>query len=604
MERGAADRPSDSPQGQRLRDPQRDEPFRGVGEIGGGGAPNLTDSTSGGAIRVAQDAIEQCDDAFFDSQRVDGAVALRAGDADEQLALHVVGGRTCDGVREANGTHILRGCRIAMFQRVAQDSRRHRVPIAPIAVAADGTAFVRLTAVVQRDDAGVGHEGTRTAMTDLDSRSREHEAVVLDGTRIAEQRVVDRASERPNCHGLAGEDDAVNLPRHALGIVPRRRQRGRIWVVPGRSSFTMCAVPRFTLVLLLALAAGATAWAQPPDNGVPALLEQARVSRQQGRTADAVQLARRALRAAEAAASPELIEASLAALSASQEAAGDYPGALASLRRYTELHERQLRESTARAVGVDRRRFQWAVFAGSTVLLGLLGFGIYRRRAKSARLAAALSITDPLTGLKNRRYMLLTMGGDIAAGERKRRDAPPGVRPSDADLVFLLADLDRFKTVNDEFGHEAGDLVLTQVADVLRESCRASDTIARWGGDEFLVVSRFTDRRTAPVLAERIRAAIEERAFDVGDGRTIHRSCSVGIAAFPFSVTHPAALGWEQVIAIADQALHRAKRAGANAWVAVSVAEAATAQQLEPRSGDTLDQWVADGTATVEPANT
>ena len=165
------------------------------------------------------------------------------------------------------------------------------------------------------------------------------------------------------------------------------------------------------------------------------------------------------------------------------------------------------------------------------VLLGLIGFSIYRRRAESARIAEELSVTDPLTGLKNRRYMLLTVGADIAAAGRKRRIAPAGVRPSDADLIFLLIDLDDFKSVNDEFGHQAGDQMLAQVADVLRESCRASDTIARWGGDEFLVVSRFADRRTAAVLAERIRASVEHRAFEVGDGRTVHRSCTVGFAS-------------------------------------------------------------------------
>ena len=178
----------------------------------------------------------------------------------------------------------------------------------------------------------------------------------------------------------------------------------------------------------------------------------------------------------------------------------------------------------------DRRRFQLNVVGGSSLLLGLIGFSIYRRRVQSARATREVAITDPLTGLKNRRYMLLTMGGDIAAAQRKRRNAPFGVRPSDADLLFLLIDLDRFKSVNDEFGHQAGDTMLIQVADVLRESCRASDTIVRWGGDEFLLVSRFSDRRTGPVLAERVRAAIEQRVFEFSDGRTVQRTCSLGFA--------------------------------------------------------------------------
>jgi diguanylate cyclase (GGDEF)-like protein len=248
----------------------------------------------------------------------------------------------------------------------------------------------------------------------------------------------------------------------------------------------------------------------------------------------------------------------------------------------------------------ERWRLQRNVLAGGTVLAGLAALIVYWRRAESARLADELTVSDSLTGLKNRRYMRLTIGGDIAAGHRKRRDAPTGVRPSDADLVFLLIDIDRFKALNEEFGHQAGDLVLMQVADVLRESCRASDTIARWGGDEFLILSRFTDRRTGSLLAERIRMAIEQRSFDLGDGRTIQRTCTVSFAAYPFSTTHPDALTWEQVVAIADQALHRVKVAGSNAWIGVLASETATETRFLPRVGNTLEQWLADGTVTTE----
>jgi diguanylate cyclase (GGDEF)-like protein len=319
------------------------------------------------------------------------------------------------------------------------------------------------------------------------------------------------------------------------------------------------------------------------------------------------------------------------ALAAAQERAGDHAGALASYRRFKEAQDRKAAEEHAAALAAleqqyvaerrvsereraqradavrqrdaDRRWFQRGLFGGSALLLGLAGLGLYRRRAESARIAEQLSVTDPLTGLKNRRYLLLTIGADIAAGDRKRRNAPVGVRPSDSDLLFLLIDLDRFKSVNDDFGHQCGDAVLIQAADVLRESCRASDTIARWGGDEFLVVSRFSDRRTGSVLAERIRAAVDQHPFDLGDGRTLRRSCSIGYAPLPFAPAHPNALSWEQVVAVADQALQRAKKAGANAWLGVTASETAAAEQFRPRIGNTLEQWIADGTVTVEPSD-
>ena len=361
---------------------------------------------------------------------------------------------------------------------------------------------------------------------------------------------------------------------------------------------------------------------------VNALLDLSRFNREQGRGRLAIDYAHRALTLAQETGSRELVSRSWEELASNQERAGDLAGALASYRRFKDDHdrivdeekkkqlellerkyqserqasetERQQREAAVRALAAGRRRFQLNLVGGSSLLLGLIGFSIYRRRVASARLARELAVTDPLTGLKNRRYVLLTMGGDIAAAQRKRRNAPFGVRPSDADLVFLLIDLDRFKSVNDEFGHQAGDTMLIQVADVLRESCRASDTIARWGGDEFLLVSRFSDRRTGSVLAERTRAAIEQRVFDLGDGRTVQRTCSLGFASFPFSIAHPEALTWEQVVAIADQALYRAKRAGANKWIGVSASDTATEEQLRPRPVNTLEQWIEDGTATTE----
>jgi diguanylate cyclase (GGDEF)-like protein len=365
-----------------------------------------------------------------------------------------------------------------------------------------------------------------------------------------------------------------------------------------------------------------------PRTLVDALLDLSRFNRERGRGRVAVDYSRRALSVAEKTGSRELIGLTWEALISSQERAGDAAGALASSRRFKEesdrrsdeetkkqidtleqkyqaerqanAMERERREAAVRTLAADRRRFQRNLLGGSSILLGLIGFGLYRRRAASARLGRELAITDPLTGLKNRRYMLLTIGGDIAAAQRKRRNAPFGVRPSDADLVFLLIDLDRFKSLNDELGHQAGDTMLIQVADVLRESCRASDTIARWGGDEFLLVSRFSDRRTGSVLAERIRTAIEQRVFELGDGHTVQRTCSIGFASFPFSIAYPDALTWEQVVALADQALARAKRAGSNKWLGVTSSDTAAEERFRPRPGNTLEQWIEDGTVTTE----
>jgi diguanylate cyclase (GGDEF)-like protein len=166
-----------------------------------------------------------------------------------------------------------------------------------------------------------------------------------------------------------------------------------------------------------------------------------------------------------------------------------------------------------------------------------------------------------------------------------------------------MIDVDKFKGVNDELGHKAGDAILAQVGDLLHESCRASDVVARWGGDEFLAVSRFTDRHGGSALAERIRSAVARHAFDVGDGRTRHCECSVGVAAYPFSLEDVDALTWEQVVAVADQALYRAKRAGANGWVSVMARAGVTPGQLgQPE--DSLGRWIADGLVAIETSTT
>ncbi|WP_419582257.1 GGDEF domain-containing protein, partial [Thiolapillus sp.] len=128
-------------------------------------------------------------------------------------------------------------------------------------------------------------------------------------------------------------------------------------------------------------------------------------------------------------------------------------------------------------------------------------------------------------------------------------------------IFFVMIDLDGFKPINDAYGHAAGDQVLMQVRDVLRASCRDSDVIIRWGGDEFLVVGENNNIHAAERLAERIRRNLAEFQYQVGEGHTVTLSGSIGFSMYPFSVHGKAdQMSWEQVIAIADDAsLHSEK---------------------------------------------
>jgi predicted signal transduction protein with EAL and GGDEF domain len=93
--------------------------------------------------------------------------------------------------------------------------------------------------------------------------------------------------------------------------------------------------------------------------------------------------------------------------------------------------------------------------------------------------------------------------------------------------------------------------------------------ILRWGGDEFLIVGRYADRSVASKLAERIRKAVEQHAFDLGLDRPVHLSASIGFAFYPFIPSAPTRITWEQVVTIADRALYGAKASGRNAWVGI-----------------------------------
>ena len=175
------------------------------------------------------------------------------------------------------------------------------------------------------------------------------------------------------------------------------------------------------------------------------------------------------------------------------------------------------------------------------------------------------SLTDPLTGLRNRRYFSATIDADVGQALRSYADARD---PHTRDLVFYLIDADNFKEVNDHYGHDVGDKVLVEMAQRLSSSIRHSDVLVRWGGEEFLIVSRYTDRSDAEWLAQRVLSAVADKPFSLGaSGKTIHRTCSLGWAAFPWLQHNPRAVRYEEVLTLADRALHQAKESGRNCAV-------------------------------------
>ncbi|MDQ3068195.1 MAG: diguanylate cyclase [Acidobacteriota bacterium] len=309
-----------------------------------------------------------------------------------------------------------------------------------------------------------------------------------------------------------------------------------------------------------------------------------------GRGREAAALAASALSIAEATKSRELQRRALEQLASGEELAGRAVPALAAYKRFKTLEGEIFAEDKARRLETLERRYQGekvqaenerllsrqalnelqasrsrtqrnAVAAAGALAL-VVGVFMYRRRVDAARLASELSVTDSLTGLRNRRFVQQTIEADVAAVVRRARTDP------DAALVFMMLDVDHFKAINDGHGHKGGDLILTGVAGVLRATCRASDTITRWGGEEFLIVCREMPARDSAVLAERLRSAIEAQPFALPGGATLRCTCSIGFSSLPSKVSDGAPeLTWEQAIALADRGLYEAKREGRNRWV-------------------------------------
>jgi diguanylate cyclase (GGDEF)-like protein len=126
-------------------------------------------------------------------------------------------------------------------------------------------------------------------------------------------------------------------------------------------------------------------------------------------------------------------------------------------------------------------------------------------------------------------------------------------------LTLVLFDIDHFKKVNDTYGHQAGDYVLSEISTLLTAALRAEDVFARYGGEEFAVICRGSDVMQGQIVAERMRKAVENHKF-VFEGTHIPLTISVGVAGLP----DPAVKDAVELVSLADQALYKSKNGGRN----------------------------------------
>jgi diguanylate cyclase (GGDEF)-like protein len=212
---------------------------------------------------------------------------------------------------------------------------------------------------------------------------------------------------------------------------------------------------------------------------------------------------------------------------------------------------------------VDPYAWSYGYVQGIGYVTVLIGFMLWIRHIRTARAELGwMASTDGLTRLTNRRQALLLLAHERARAKRYS-----------ASLSVIMIDVDRLKPVNDSLGHHAGDALLMHVGEVLKRRLRATDIVARYGGDEFLVVLPGADTQAAIQMAEGFRQAFHDSPAQYGNA-TIKLLASFGVA----EMLPGEDLTSEDLIARADAAVYAVKRTGGNAvtdWHTVTAKPAA-----------------------------
>jgi diguanylate cyclase (GGDEF)-like protein len=256
--------------------------------------------------------------------------------------------------------------------------------------------------------------------------------------------------------------------------------------------------------------------------------------------------------------------------------------ALALLNRENQIKAEQLRRRDL------QQRLWWLLAAAFLLSFSVVGL-LYRRVRQTNRhlattneLLKVQSERDPLTGLANRRHFQAVMHHLAAEGHL-------------VGTVYLI-DIDHFKNINDHYGHGAGDAVLVEVAQRLRETLREGDLIVRWGGEEFLVVVQSLEAEQVDALAQRMLGALEQSPVAVDEHR-IAVTASIGFATFPIGPTS-LRVPWERAINLVDTAMYLAKAHGRNRAYGVRLRHAADERALEVITSSLETAW-QDGQVTL-----
>lgn len=237
-------------------------------------------------------------------------------------------------------------------------------------------------------------------------------------------------------------------------------------------------------------------------------------------------------------------------VASAQQAAGDIAEALQTSKQLLQLRDRMDQEPVRPGNQTELVELELAL-EREAELMQATGSALVeanRQLAVKSKQLAELAMTDYLTGLHNRRYF-----------SAKLEEAVSGSRARGGAFSVIFIDVDNFKAVNDDWGHETGDLVLQQLARLFRAVVRESDVVARWGGEEFAILLPGAGSKAAHAVADKVRQAVNAHDWSpLGAGLEV--TMSAGVIS---SSDHPGASA-DQVMQIADTLLYRAKFAGRN----------------------------------------
>jgi diguanylate cyclase (GGDEF)-like protein len=234
------------------------------------------------------------------------------------------------------------------------------------------------------------------------------------------------------------------------------------------------------------------------------------------------------------------------------------------------VHERPL----GTLVLGSRRRAAFNDAVRSTLEVLASHMAVSLANARMMRRLEELATMDGLTGLLNKRAMLEIAEQKIAAAKR-----------FDRKLSVLVTDIDFFKKVNDTYGHDVGDVIIKGLGDILRRAKRNTDAVARFGGEEFVVICEETDARGAMLLAERVREELGRTTFhphgsapsNGANAINVNVTCSIGVSTFPEGGST-----WEELFKAADESLYVSKRSGRNKSTAWSPGMRHTQAKAQP----------------------